>query len=61
MFNINREEELKILKLEALQRDIAIAVEQLKNGEYTEYNDESLPSLLEKIKAREQRKLHQDS
>lgn len=40
------------LKLEALQRDIAIAVEQLKNGEYTEYDDESLPSLLKHIKVR---------
>ncbi len=48
------EEELKKLKLEALQRDIAIADEQLKNGEYTEYNDKSLPSLRENIKARGQ-------
>jgi prevent-host-death family protein len=55
------EEELQKLKLEALQRDIAIAAEQLKNGEYTEYNDKSLPSLLENIKARGQRKLYQNS
>ncbi|WP_225896594.1 hypothetical protein [Amazonocrinis nigriterrae] len=32
------EEELRQLKLETLQRDIAIAAEQLKNGEYTEYH-----------------------
>ncbi|MDJ0619634.1 MAG: hypothetical protein QNJ63_23320 [Calothrix sp. MO_192.B10] len=45
------ESELQKLKLEILQRDIAIASERLKNGEYTEYDDESLPSLLENIKA----------
>ncbi|MFB2768064.1 type II toxin-antitoxin system Phd/YefM family antitoxin [Pelatocladus sp. BLCC-F211] len=54
------EEELRKLKLEALQRDIAIGAEQLKNGEYTEYDDESLPSLLENIKVRGQRKLRQE-
>jgi prevent-host-death family protein len=54
------EEELRQLKLEALQRDIAIGAEQLKNGEYTEYDDESLPSLLENIKVRGQRKLRQE-
>lgn len=55
------ESELRQLKLEALQRDMVIASEQIKNGEYTEYDDESLPSLLENIKARGKRKLHQDS
>jgi prevent-host-death family protein len=55
------QEELRQLKLEALQRDIVIAAEQLKNGEYTEYDDESLPRLLENIKARGRRKLDQDS
>ncbi|BAZ69610.1 MAG: type II toxin-antitoxin system Phd/YefM family antitoxin [Pelatocladus maniniholoensis HA4357-MV3] len=54
------EEELRKLKLEALQRDIAIGAEQLKNGQYTEYDDESLPSLLETIKARGQRQLLQE-
>ncbi|WP_414545425.1 type II toxin-antitoxin system Phd/YefM family antitoxin [Nostoc sp. CCY0012] len=55
------EEELRQLKLEALQRDIAIAAEQLKHGEYTEYDDESLSNLLENIKARGQSKLKRDS
>lgn len=55
------EEELRQLKLEALQRDIAIAAEQIKNGEYTEYDDESLPRLLENIKARGQRQLKRNS
>ncbi|MDZ8185656.1 MAG: type II toxin-antitoxin system Phd/YefM family antitoxin [Nostoc sp. ChiSLP02] len=55
------EEEVRQLKFEALQRDIAIAAEQLKHGEYNEYNDESLPNLLENIKARGQNKLKLDS
>ncbi|WP_414579553.1 type II toxin-antitoxin system Phd/YefM family antitoxin [Anabaena sp. CCY 9402-a] len=55
------EEELRQLKLEALQRDIAITAEQLKHGEYTEYDDESLSNLLENIKARGQSKLKWDS
>ncbi|MBD2364183.1 type II toxin-antitoxin system Phd/YefM family antitoxin [Anabaena minutissima FACHB-250] len=55
------EEELRQMKLEALQRDIAIAAEQLKHGEYTEYDDESLSNLLENIKARGQSKLKRDS
>lgn len=46
------EEELRQLKMESLKRDIAVGAEQLKNGEYAEYDDESLPNLLENIKAR---------
>ncbi|WP_009631782.1 hypothetical protein [Synechocystis sp. PCC 7509] len=44
-------------KREALQKDIVIGVEQLKNGEYVEYNDSSLPSLLETIKMRGKQRL----
>ncbi|NJM73948.1 MAG: type II toxin-antitoxin system Phd/YefM family antitoxin [Scytonema sp. RU_4_4] len=54
------EAEVRKLKLEALQRDIALGVEQLQNGQYSEYDDESLPSLLQTIKERGQRKLKQD-
>ncbi|MBV6623000.1 MAG: type II toxin-antitoxin system Phd/YefM family antitoxin [Rivularia sp. (in: Bacteria)] len=54
------EEELRQLKLESLKRDITAGAEQLKNGEYTEYDDESLPNLLENIKERGKRKLGQD-
>ncbi len=54
------EEELRKLKLEALQHDIAIGAEQLKNGQYTEYDDESLLGLLETIKTRGQRQLLQE-
>ena len=46
------EEELRQLKMESLKRDITVGAEQLKNGEYIKYDDESLPNLLENIKAR---------
>ncbi len=52
------EAEVRKLKLEALQRDIALGVEQLQNGQYREYDDESLPSLLQTIKERGRRKLN---
>ncbi|MBF1988161.1 type II toxin-antitoxin system Phd/YefM family antitoxin [Fischerella thermalis] len=55
------EKEVQKLKLEALQREVVIGVEQLKNGQYTEYDDESLPNLLDNIKARGKRRLVQDS
>jgi PHD/YefM family antitoxin component YafN of YafNO toxin-antitoxin module len=48
------EAELQQLKLEALKREIAIGSSQLQNGEYTDYDDDTLPSLLETIKARAQ-------
>ncbi len=51
------EAEVRKLKLEALQRDIALGVEQLENGQYREYDDESLPSLLQTIKERGRRPL----
>ncbi|MFN6515206.1 MAG: type II toxin-antitoxin system Phd/YefM family antitoxin [Nostoc sp. CreGUA01] len=54
------EAEVHKLKLEALQRDIALGVEQLQNGQFREYDDESLPSLLQTIKERGQRKLNRD-
>ncbi|MEO0686098.1 MAG: type II toxin-antitoxin system Phd/YefM family antitoxin [Cyanobacteria bacterium J06649_11] len=55
------ESELKTLKLEALRREIAIGIEQLENGEYTEYDEESLATFFEDIKARGRKKLEQDN
>ncbi len=52
------EAEVRKLKLEALQRDINLGAEQLRNGQYTEYNDETLPDLLQKIKERGERRLN---
>lgn len=46
------EEELKRAKLEALQSAIAVGVKQIESGEYVEYNEESLVTLSEDIKAR---------
>ena len=47
-------------KREALQHDIALGVKQLKNGEYAEYDDSTLPHLLENIKMRGQQRLQQE-
>jgi prevent-host-death family protein len=54
------EAEVRKLKLEALHRDIALGMKQLQHGQYSEYDDESLPSLLEAIKERGQRRINQD-
>lgn len=47
-------------KREALQGEIAIGMEQLKNGEYAEYDDSTLPNLLETIKMRGKQRLEQE-
>jgi hypothetical protein len=39
---------------EMLRHDLAIGIEQLKRGEYQEYDDASLPHLLTTIKSRGQ-------
>jgi hypothetical protein len=43
--------------LQSLQQKIEIGVQQLINGEYTEYTDETLPELLDKIRSRGQNRL----
>ena len=56
------EAELKSLKLEALRSDLSIGIEQIKAGAYSNYDDDSLPILLEDIKARGRERLDfQDS
>jgi prevent-host-death family protein len=50
------EEELKKAKLESLQSTIAVGAKQIESGEYVEYNEESLPTLSEEIKARGRRR-----
>lgn len=47
-------------KKEELQRDIALGMEQLKNGEYAEYDDTTLPNLLGTIKMRGKQRLQQE-
>jgi hypothetical protein len=44
---------------QSLQQKIEIGVQQLLNGEYTEYTDETLPELLGKIRSRGQNRLSQ--
>lgn len=55
------ESELKTLKLEALRREIAIGIEQLENGEYTECDEESLATFFEDIKTRARKKLEKNN
>jgi prevent-host-death family protein len=55
------EEELKTLKLKALRQEIAIGIEQLDSGQYTEYDEESLPAFFEDIKARGRKKLEENN
>jgi len=45
---------------EALQQEIELGIEQLKQGNYVEYDDSSLPSLLETIKMRGKQRLQQE-
>ena len=44
---------------QSLQQKIAIGAQQMRNGEYTEYTDETLPELLGKIRSRGQDRLSQ--
>ncbi|MDX2213177.1 MAG: type II toxin-antitoxin system Phd/YefM family antitoxin [Oculatellaceae cyanobacterium bins.114] len=53
------EEELRVLKTQALRHDLVVGVEQLQNGEYTDYDDVSLVTLQEDIKARGRKRLAQ--
>jgi hypothetical protein len=43
--------------LQSLQQKIEIGAQQLLNGEYTEYTDETLPELLGKIRSRGQNRI----
>ena len=54
------EAEIRKLKSEALQRDIDLGMKQLQNGQFSEYDDESLPNLLQTIKEQGKRKLSQE-
>jgi len=47
-------------KFETLQYDINLGISQIQNGDYTEYDDLSLPNLLETIKIRGNDRLGQE-
>lgn len=55
------EKELQKLKLEALKREIAIGIEQIENGQYTEYDEDSLSTLFEDIAKRGRKRLADNS
>jgi hypothetical protein len=44
---------------QSLQHKLEIGAQQLQNREYTEYTDETLPELLDKIRSRGQNRLRQ--
>lgn len=52
-----QQEEIRQQKLETLRQDLQIASDQLRDGQYTEYDDTTLPTLLEKIKTRGRQEL----
>ncbi|NCQ97595.1 MAG: hypothetical protein EWV75_12890 [Microcystis wesenbergii Mw_QC_S_20081001_S30D] len=45
---------------EVLKRDIELGIEQLRQGDYTEYDESSLPSLLETIKMLAKQRLQEE-
>jgi len=53
------EAELRTLKLATLQQDINLGISQIKDGDYTEYDADTLPNLIENIKTRGQKRLLQ--
>ena len=53
------EEELRVLKLQALKQDLAVGAEQLQNGQHNDYDDESLSGLQATIKRRGRKRLTQ--
>lgn len=50
-------EHQKQQNIASLKQDIAAGIQQLQNGEYTEYDENTLPSLLTSIKARGRERL----
>jgi len=50
-----------LIKLDALQKDIAAGIAQLETGDYTEYDEDTLSDLFVDIKARGRRRLAEDA
>ena len=44
-------EQLREIRLEELRREIALGIEQLQRGEYTEYDESSLATMLERVRS----------
>ncbi|MTJ07901.1 hypothetical protein [Anabaena sp. UHCC 0204] len=47
----------KTQNIESLKQDIAAGIQQLQNGEYTEYDENNLSTLITSIKARGRERL----
>lgn len=58
---LDEREELERIKIECLKKEIAIGSEQLKNGNYSEYSEESLSSLINEIQTEGRKKLENNS
>ena len=54
---LDEREELERIKIESLKKEIAIGSEQLKNGIMSEYDEESLSSLINEIQTEGRKKL----
>lgn len=58
---LDEREELDRIKIEFLKKEIALGSDQLKNGNYSEYDEESLSSLINEIKTEGRKKLENNS
>ena len=47
--------------IQSLKQDIALGIAQLQNGQYTEYDENGLPTLIASIKARGKERLQGES
>lgn len=54
---LNEQDQLRQIRLEELRKEIAIGIEQLDRGEFTECDEESLGQFFEDIKRRGRERL----
>ena len=54
---LRERDELDRIRLEALRKEIAIGIEQLERGEYTEYDEVSLKAMFEQLRSKARQKL----
>ena len=54
---LREKDELDRIRLETLRQEIAVGIEQIERGEYTEYDEVSLKEILEQVRARGRQRL----
>lgn len=54
---LNERDQLRQIRLEELRKEIAIGIEELERGEFTEYDEDSLGELFEDVKRRGRERL----